>query len=99
MGTINPAPVSTPAPASKSQSAIADAKSDSLPPHVLSQSVTNDSCQLASSFLLNIQGMNPTFHNQKYKPQALYERIKSSENFIPYFIITESHLRENIFDA
>ena len=43
--------------------------------------------------------MNPTFHNQKYKPQALYERIKSLETFIPYFIITESHLRENIFDA
>ena len=43
--------------------------------------------------------MNPTFHYQKYKPQALYERIKSSETFIPYFIITESHLRENIFDA
>ena len=43
--------------------------------------------------------MNPTYHNQKYKPQALHERIKSSDNFIPYFVIAESHLSEDVFDA
>ena len=43
--------------------------------------------------------MNPTFHNQKYKSQALSEMIKNSQNFIPYFVITESHLHQDVFDA
>ena len=43
--------------------------------------------------------MNPAFHNQKYKSQALREIIESSQNFIPYFVITESHLHQDVFDA
>ena len=43
--------------------------------------------------------MNPTSCNQKYKTQALSEKIKNSEEYIPYFVITESHFKENVFDA
>ena len=43
--------------------------------------------------------MNPTCINQKYKSQAIGEIIKNAEDFIPYVVLTESHLSENIFDA
>ena len=43
--------------------------------------------------------MNPTCTNQKYKSQAIGEIIKNSEDFIPYVVLTESHLSDNIFDA
>ena len=55
--------------------------------------------QLAIAMLLNIQGMNPTCHNQAYKIKALSEIIKNCPNFVPYIAITESHLNEGIFNA
>ena len=46
---------------------------------------------IPSSFQLNINGINEA--SQKYKLISLEESIQSSENFTPYFSITESHLK------
>ena len=50
-------------------------------------------------FLFNIQGMNPGILNQKWKTLSLEELIISTPYFIPFAVITESHLTPNIFDA
>ena len=43
--------------------------------------------------------MNPGILNQKWKTLSLEELIISIANFIPFFVITETHLNPNIFDA
>ena len=49
--------------------------------------------------LFNIQGMNPAILNQKWKTLSLEELIISTPNFIPFVIVTETHLNPEIFDA
>ena len=49
--------------------------------------------------LINIAGINPTVVNQKHKVKYLEETIKSSSNFIPMLVITETHINSNIYDA
>ena len=55
-----------------------------------------DICEV---FLLNVQGINPKVQKQKLKLKALGELINESESKIPFFIVTESHLKSYIFDA
>ena len=43
--------------------------------------------------------MDTTYLSQKTKAQILNETVNTSENFIPYFIVTESHLKSHHFDA
>ena len=43
--------------------------------------------------------MNPGILNQKWKTLSLEELIISIANFIPFLVITETHLNPNIFDA
>ena len=43
--------------------------------------------------------MNPGILNQKWKTLSLEELIISIANFIPFLVITETHLTPNIFDA
>ena len=54
---------------------------------------------IASILLFNIQGMNPGILNQKWKTLSLEELITSTPNYIPFVIITETHLKPDIFDA
>ena len=58
--------------------------------------INND---LALMYLLNIQGMNPAKHNQKWKAQSLEERIINTAAFIAFLIITETHLKPEVLDA
>ena len=50
-------------------------------------------------FQLNIQGINPKVDKQKIKFQTLSELVSTSEDKIPFFILTETHLKEYILDA
>lgn len=43
--------------------------------------------------------MNPGILNQKWKTLSLEELIISTPNYIPFVIITETHLKPDIFDA
>ena len=55
--------------------------------------------QLLDIFLLNIQGINPNIPKQKGKMLALREEVIASENLIPFFALTETHINETHFDA
>ena len=55
--------------------------------------------QLATTFLLNVGGINPRFNNQKCKLKALNEIINESDTFIPFLVLTETHLKAEVFDA
>ena len=50
-------------------------------------------------FQLNVNGINPKVQKQKLKLKALGELINESDHNIPFFILTETHLKEYIFDA
>ena len=50
-------------------------------------------------FTLNFQGIRPDCENTKYKIPTLNEEIGISEVFIPFFSITETHLKDIHFDA
>lgn len=50
-------------------------------------------------FTLNFQGIRPDCEQTKYKIPTLNEEIHSSEEFIPFFSITETHLKNIHFDA
>ena len=52
-----------------------------------------------SFFLLNINGINPGLKNQKWKLKAIEEQIKTSDSFVPFFALTETHLKSYNFDA
>ena len=54
---------------------------------------------MASILLFNIQGMNPEIANQKWKTLSLEELVLSTSAFVPFMIITETHLTPNILDA
>ena len=43
--------------------------------------------------------MNPSCKNQKYKIKALEELINSSENVVPFMVLTETHLKAYIHEA
>ena len=43
--------------------------------------------------------MNPTFTNQRFKPKYIEEQIQSSAEFIPFFVLNETHVTSDIFDA
>ena len=43
--------------------------------------------------------MNPATNNQKTKPKLLEEAIKTNDKFIPFCVITETHLQQSIYDA
>ena len=55
--------------------------------------------RLTQIFLLNIAGMSPASVNQQYKVKYIEESVKSSEKFVPVFVINETHLKPNIYDA
>ena len=54
---------------------------------------------LSEIFQININGINPKVQKQRIKLQTLSEIITESENKIPFFILTETHLKDYIFDA
>ena len=43
--------------------------------------------------------MNPKCKNQKFKPTYIEQSIQNNEYFIPFFVLNESHLDKNIYDA
>ena len=49
-------------------------------------------------FLLNVKGINPKVLKQKLKLKALGDIVNQSDVNIPFFILTETHLKD-IFDA
>ena len=53
---------------------------------------------LPTIFLLNIEGMLPS-KKQSWKVKTLYEHIQTTDGYIPFFIITESHIKPYHFDA
>ena len=54
---------------------------------------------LQTVFLLNIQGMDPAIKNQKWKIKAIADHIHLSKKTIPFFALTETHLKSRHFDA
>ena len=50
-------------------------------------------------FHLNIDGVNTMYFNQKTKFKTLTEFILTCGKYIPYFILTETHLKPYHFDA
>ena len=54
---------------------------------------------LSNTFLLNIQGINPRVNKQKVKFALLQESVSTNKNMLPFFVLTESHLSDQIFDA
>lgn len=50
-------------------------------------------------FHLNIDGMNTTLPSQKTKIKALEEFVLTADQYIPYFIVTETHLKSYHFNA
>ena len=59
----------------------------------------NEQDPMISTFSLNIQGMDPGIKNQRWKVRALDEEVNSSEFFIPFFSLTETHLKSYHHDA
>jgi hypothetical protein len=57
---------------------------------------TNSITSIPTTFQLNINGLGAK--SQKYKLTALNEMVHSNENHIPFFIITESHLKNRHYD-
>ena len=56
-------------------------------------------CVLEEIFQLNIQGIHPKVVKQKVKLKTLGEFVATSKKKIPFFILTESHLKAYILDA
>ena len=54
---------------------------------------------ISNTFLLNIQGINPKVNKQKLKLTLLEESVITNEHILPFFVLTESHLSDKIFDA
>ena len=54
---------------------------------------------MSEVFLLNIAGINPKVNKQRIKLKTLGELIKESDNMIPFFVLCETHLKEQILDA
>ena len=54
---------------------------------------------LPSCFQLNINGLDTIYKSQKTKSKILNDFVNTSDEFIPYFIITETHLKSYHFDA
>ena len=61
--------------------------------------VVNKQCVLSEVFQLNVQGINPKVDKQKVKLKTLGEFVSTSKDKIPFFIATETHLKEYILDA
>ena len=57
------------------------------------------SSNLSSTFVINIEGINPDVKNQKWKIKALEEMVKLHEVHVPFFSITETHLKSYHSDA
>ena len=60
--------------------------------------MVNSEC-LAEVFQLNIAGINPKVHKQKVKLKTLGELVTTKKKKIPFFILTETHLKPYILDA
>ena len=54
---------------------------------------------MPTCFQININGLDSIYKSQKTKSKCLNEIVCSSEQFIPYFIVTETHLKSYHFDA
>ena len=54
---------------------------------------------MSEIFELNVQGINPKVVKQKTKLRTISEIITASEENIPFFILTETHLKDYIMDA
>ena len=54
---------------------------------------------MPTCFQININGLDTIYKTQKTKSKLLNEIVSSSEQFIPYFIVTETHLKSYHFDA
>ena len=55
--------------------------------------------EILEFFLLNIEGINPNVPKHKLKIKSLEEEVNNSDQTIPFFALTETHLNESIFDA
>ena len=51
---------------------------------------------MSTTFQININGINEV--SQKYKVKALEEMVHTSEKFIPYFSVIESHMKPRNLD-
>ena len=61
--------------------------------------MVNKTTDLCEVFQLNVNGIDPKVQKQKLKLKALGEIVNQSEHTIPFFILTETHLKQYVFDA
>lgn len=54
---------------------------------------------LSAIFQVNIQGINPKVQKQKVKLKTLSEQVTTNKRKVPFFIVTETHLKDYILDA
>ncbi|CAL8236576.1 unnamed protein product [Arctogadus glacialis] len=54
---------------------------------------------ISTTFLLNVQGMDPGIKNQRWKIKSLQENVASSTLHTPFFILTETHLKPYHLEA
>ena len=56
-------------------------------------------CTLPTCFQININGLDTIYSSQNTKARMINDIVNTSDNFIPYFIVTETHLKSHHFDA
>ena len=61
--------------------------------------VSPETLTMPTCFQININGLDTMYKSQKTKSKFLNEIVCSSQQFIPYFIVTETHLKSYHFDA
>ena len=95
---IQPNPIQ-PTNATSSTEITSNSQPTRLPSAALHGTTNGINPKLLHFLLINIQGMNPSKSNQKWKVQALDEEVNSNEDIIPFLVVTESHLDDTILDA
>ena len=50
-------------------------------------------------FQINIQGIHPKVQKQKVKLKTLSEFVTTNQGIIPFFVLTETHLKDYVLDA
>ena len=54
---------------------------------------------MSEIFQLNVQGINPKVEKHKIKLKTISEIITACEENLPFFVLTETHLKDYIMDA
>ena len=54
---------------------------------------------MAEVFQFNVAGINPKVQKQKIRLRTIRENVIQRKKQIPFFVFTETHLKEDILDA